>query len=39
MLWDTSSDWNRHNDDDLDELEQWLLEGEPVSDDDTIMEE
>jgi len=39
MLWDTSSDWYRHNDDDLDELEQWLLEGEPVSDDDTIMEE
>ncbi|KAL6648843.1 hypothetical protein ACP70R_013067 [Stipagrostis hirtigluma subsp. patula] len=39
MLWDTSSDWYRHNDDDLDELEQWLLDGEPVSDDDTMMEE
>ncbi|KAL6907409.1 hypothetical protein ACP4OV_002448 [Aristida adscensionis] len=39
MLWDTSSDWYRHNDDDIDELEQWLLDGEPVSDDDTIMEE
>ncbi|KAJ1298915.1 hypothetical protein BS78_01G490300 [Paspalum vaginatum] len=38
MLWDTS-DWYRHNEDDLDELEQWLLEGEPVSDDDAIMEE
>jgi hypothetical protein len=39
MLWDIASDWYRHNDDDLDELEQWLLEGEPVSDDDAIMEE
>ncbi|GJN09169.1 hypothetical protein PR202_ga27151 [Eleusine coracana subsp. coracana] len=39
VLWDTSSDWYRHNDDDLDELEQWLLDGEPVSDDDAIMEE
>lgn len=38
MLWD-NSDWYRHNDDDLDELEQWLLEGEPVTDDDPIMEE
>ncbi|TVU48468.1 hypothetical protein EJB05_08106, partial [Eragrostis curvula] len=39
MLWEASSDWYRHNDDDLDELEQWLLDGEPVSDDDAIMEE
>jgi hypothetical protein len=39
MLWDTSAEWYRHNDDDLDELEQWLLDGEPVSDDDDIMEE
>ncbi|KAG8095889.1 hypothetical protein GUJ93_ZPchr0013g36697 [Zizania palustris] len=39
LRWDTSSDWYRHNDDDLDELEQWLLDGEPVSDPETSTEE
>ncbi|KAL5210065.1 hypothetical protein ABZP36_005688 [Zizania latifolia] len=39
LHWDTSSDWYRHNDDDLDELEQWLLDGEPVSDPETSTEE
>ncbi|BAF10801.1 F-box/LRR-repeat protein 10 [Oryza sativa Japonica Group] len=37
--WDRSSDWYRHDDDDLDELEQWILNGEPVSDTETITEE
>ncbi|KAL5217013.1 hypothetical protein ABZP36_017697 [Zizania latifolia] len=28
LHWETFSDWYRHNDDDFDELEQWLLDGD-----------
>ena len=37
--WDASADWYRHDDDDSEDLEAWQLDGEPVSDADTIMGE
>ncbi|KAI4995219.1 hypothetical protein ZWY2020_035122 [Hordeum vulgare] len=36
---DTSGDWCRHEDDDSEDLEPWQLDGEPVSDAETISEE
>jgi len=37
--WDASADWYRHDDDDSEELEPWQLDGEPVSDAETVTEE
>ncbi|KAI0500901.1 hypothetical protein KFK09_019119 [Dendrobium nobile] len=33
-FWDSSFGWYHHEEDELDELEQWLLEGEDASDDE-----
>uniref|UniRef100_A0ACD5WS12 Uncharacterized protein n=1 Tax=Avena sativa TaxID=4498 RepID=A0ACD5WS12_AVESA len=34
--WDASADWYRHDDDDSEDLEPWQLDGEPVSDTETV---
>lgn len=36
--WDSLSGWNSHEEDELDELEQWLLEGEDGSADEDMAE-
>ncbi|XP_072982917.1 F-box/LRR-repeat protein 10 isoform X1 [Typha latifolia] len=36
VFWDTSCGWYKHEEDELDELEQWLLEGEVGSDDEDM---